>query len=331
MRNSPLKNNIDVLDSLRAFAALSVCLFHFICTTTGFIETEWILNTFSVGKFGVQLFFVISGFVIPWSMYHAGYKFKNVFAFFLKRIARLEPPYLFSIFLALVILYLRENFLGKENDHMIVTLKQIVLHFGYLIPFFEGYKWLNQVYWTLAIEFQYYIFMALTFIPLTHSALPKRILIYAFMLLLSIYNDSEFLPHWLPLFLLGILLFMFKVSLISGVEYYLVTGIVLIYGLFLYPVWAIVYSVIPLALILYYPDLKIKLFNYIGKFSYSLYLIHPLIGASVINLLSHHSSSPWMKFLFVSVGLCITFLGAWLTYLFIEKPSKKLSSSVKYR
>jgi len=98
---SKSKNNIVVLDSLRAFAALSVCLFHFVCTTTGYITTDWILNLFDIGKYGVQLFFVISGFVIPWSMYAAGFQLKNLFSFLFKRLARLEPPYVFSVLIAL--------------------------------------------------------------------------------------------------------------------------------------------------------------------------------------------------------------------------------------
>jgi peptidoglycan/LPS O-acetylase OafA/YrhL len=148
--------NIVILDSLRAFAAISVCLFHFVCTTTGYIKGEWILELFSIGKYGVQMFFVISGFVIPWAMFNARFEFKNFFTFLFKRLARLEPPYIFSVFLVLIILFLREYLLGLNTDHIHVSVKQVLLHFGYLIPFFEEYKWLNQVYWTLAIEFQYY-------------------------------------------------------------------------------------------------------------------------------------------------------------------------------
>jgi proteic killer suppression protein len=96
--------NVPILDSLRAFAALSVCLFHFVCTTTDYIKTQWILDIFSVGSYGVQLFFVISGFVIPWSMYNANFKINHFFKFALKRFSRLEPPYIASLFFAIFIL-----------------------------------------------------------------------------------------------------------------------------------------------------------------------------------------------------------------------------------
>ena len=59
-----IDSKINVLDSLRAFTTLSVCLYHFVCTTTGYVTNRWILDIFSVGKFGCGLlFFVISGFV----------------------------------------------------------------------------------------------------------------------------------------------------------------------------------------------------------------------------------------------------------------------------
>ncbi len=284
-------NNIPILDSLRAFAALSVCLYHFVCTTTGYITTDWILNVFSVGKFGVQLFFVISGFVIPWAMFVAGFKFSDFFKFLLKRLARLEPPYIFSILIALGLLYLREKLLGSTNDHMEISLKQVFLHFGYLIPFFESYKWLNQVYWTLAIEFQYYFFIALLFIPLIKSSFLYRLLMYVAIVALSFIAGEKFLPYWLPVFSLGIILFLFKAKFIEQKEYYLVSFLLICFCFYKYPIASVVFSLIPVVLILFYSNIKVIGLDFFGKMSYSIYLVHPLIGASFINILSHSVNS----------------------------------------
>ena len=324
-------NNIPILDSLRAFAALSVCLFHFVCTTTGYINTEWILNAFSIGKYGVQLFFVISGFVIPWAMFNAGFTFSHFFKFLLKRLARLEPPYIFSIVIALTILFLREKLLGSQNNHMEVSYKQIILHFGYLIPFFEGYKWLNQVYWTLAIEFQYYFFIAILFIPLTRANLFYRIIIYSAIIALSFIGNDKFLPYWLPIFLLGVILFLYKSKLIIQKEFYSVTALILIFCIYKYPFVSVLYAMIPIFFVLYFSDLKIKGLNFLGKMSYSIYLIHPLIGASFINILSHSVNSFIGKIFVILGGILITLISSYLMYLIIEKPSKKLSSSINYK
>lgn len=323
--------NIPVLDSLRAFAALSVCLYHFVCTTTGFISTTWVLDLFSVGKYGVQLFFVISGFVIPWAMFHAKFEFKNLFAFMLKRLARLEPPYLFSIVIALIILFLREKFLGPQNEHLAISFKQVALHLGYLIPFFNGYKWLNQVYWTLAIEFQYYLFIALLFIPLIRSKLIFRIFIYAAIIALSFVGSARFLPHWLPVFLIGITLFLYKAKLVGTKEYYSVTILLVAFCIYKYPVVSVIYTLIPVLFVLFFEDLKIKGLNFLGKTSYSIYLIHSLIGASFINVLSHSVHSALGKFFVIVCGTILTLLSAYAMYRLIENPSKKISANVKYK
>lgn len=320
-----------MLDSLRAFAALSVCLFHFVCTTTGYVQTPWLLDSFSIGKYGVQLFFVISGFVIPWAMFHAGYQLKYFGSFLLKRLARLEPPYVFSIILALTALFLRESLLGKSNDHITISVKQVALHLGYLIPFFEGYKWLNPVYWTLAIEFQYYLLIALLFIPLVKFSLWIRYGIYILILALSIISHEKFIFFWLPVFFLGILLFLHMTSMILKREYYISTAVFIIFCFFKYPITSVIYAVIPLVCVLFFRERKVPFLDYIGKFSYSLYLVHPILGASLINILSHKFTTPYAKFAVILSGIIFTLLSAWITYLLIEKRSKKLSSSIKYK
>lgn len=322
--------HIPVLDSLRSFAALSVCAFHFICTTTGFINNEWILNLFSIGQYGVQTFFVISGFIIPWSMYHAGFKIKNFFSFFLKRLARLEPPYLFSLTIAVVLLYIRGRFYNPAHEDFHLNGIQLALHFGYLIPFFENYKWLNVVYWTLAVEFQYYLFIALLFIPLIRSVLFFRVIVYAAILGSSFLSGKEFLPYWLPIFLLGILLFLKMVALISLREYFLATFFTVCFSFYHYSPVLVLYALIPVVSVLYCKNLKVWFLDAVGKFSYSLYLIHTLIGATVVNVLSHRSSSCFSKIAIVLSGFTISIISAWMIYLIIEKRSKKLSSSVKY-
>ncbi len=326
-----LKDRIPVLDNLRAFAALSVCLYHFVCTTTGYIKSDWILNIFSFGKSGVQLFFVISGFIIPWSMYAAKYKLSNFITFMVKRLVRLEPPYIISFLVATTVLLLREYLLGANENLQEISITRVILHFGYLIPFFNQYEWINQVYWTLAIEFQYYLLIAILFIPLVNGGLISRICIYIVMLLCGFHQGSGFLPHWLPVFLLGILTFLYSVDKIGKVEFYGFLILSFSFCVFYYKLDEVMYMIIPVLMILYGSKIDFYIGNWLGKMSYSLYLIHPVIGASLINVLSHHIQHPLGKFLLITLGLIVSILSAWLMYRFIEKPSKKVSASLKYR
>lgn len=327
--NSP---KIEVLDSLRAFAALSVCIFHFICIT-GYIHTKWILDFFYHWQFGVQLFFVISGFVIPWSMYHANFKLKHFFKFAFKRFCRLEPPYLASLLLAIFILWGRDYFLHTNNFSNLVSLKRVALHFGYLIPLFENYKWLNDVYWTLAAEFQYYFLIALLFIPLIKSNFFLRVVIGGCMIGFSfIGGPREFLPYWLPVFYIGILIFLFKIQKIAKIEFYITVSVLFLFSCYHYHLGSVVYMLIAAVAILYYGECKVLILNYLGKMSYSIYLVHLPIGLTLMNIMAHSFFDTYLEKVFVLLsGFVATLISSYIMYLLVERPSKKLSASIKYK
>lgn len=322
-------HGIPVLDSLRGFAALSVCLFHFVYSTLNFVDETWVRTIFYQGIFGVQTFFVISGFIIPYSMYSAGYQFRDFFSFFVKRLARLEPPYLFSLVLALAILFLKSRIAASEQLTMPDTL-HIALHIGYLIPFFENYTWLNEVYWTLAVEFQFYIFIALFFVPLTRSSAPLRWLLYAGILAFSFVGSYQFLPQALPYFLLGILLFLFQTRRVGPSEFWTATALTSLLIVFRFPPVGLAFGLVTVLGVCFFQKQKVWGLHQLGKFSYSIYLLHPLIGSSIINVLSHRVHTPIQKCGVVSVGLLATLAFSWLMYRLIEQPSQKLSKSITY-
>jgi peptidoglycan/LPS O-acetylase OafA/YrhL len=320
---------IPILNSLRAFAALSVCLFHFICTTTGFITNPNILSIFSFGKYGVQLFFVISGFIIPWSMFNADYQLGNWAKFLLKRIIRLEPPYLISVLLAIIIITLRIFILRKSD--LDFTFTQIFLHIGYLIPFFDNYNWINQVYWTLAIEFQYYFFISFFFIALNNNFFSIRYLSYLIMICGGLISNSSFLPYWLPVFLIGVLIFQLKMKIVNIIEYISVTIISFLVIIYKHDPGELIYIVLGIVILLFYSKKDSKIGNLIGEFSYTIYLTHTIIGASFINILSHYVNSPLIKAVVIGIGILITLFSSFIIYNLVEKPSKKLSSRIIYK
>ncbi len=118
------------------------------------------------GYLGVDIFFVISGFVIPWSLYRSRYVLRDYPRFVLKRNVRLYPPYLASI----AITILATNFVLVPLFHiprMTITGRDLLWHFAYLNDLVHV-PWVNVVYWTLAIEFQWYLLIGLV-LPLLAS------------------------------------------------------------------------------------------------------------------------------------------------------------------
>ena len=88
-------NRVVVIDVLRGFAALAVTWFHL----TNIYEWSWLRHSGNYGWLGVEVFFVLSGFVIPYSIAHTyrGYTHADFPSFFVRRVVRLEPPYILSI------------------------------------------------------------------------------------------------------------------------------------------------------------------------------------------------------------------------------------------
>jgi peptidoglycan/LPS O-acetylase OafA/YrhL len=91
------------LDYLRGFGAIVVSLFHFTDKADYLTDTNLFKQLCSIGHYGVEIFFIISGVVIPYSMHKGKYHITNFFTFFKKRLIRIEPPYLICLVLALLL------------------------------------------------------------------------------------------------------------------------------------------------------------------------------------------------------------------------------------
>src|SRR5262249_41982624 len=150
--------------------ALSVCVFHL---NFGILR-PWT----SYCWLGVEVFFVISGFIVPYSMARAGYRLTLWPQFMMKRLIRLEPPYLVSIALVMVLGYastMAPDFRGLPFDWQ---WPQLLAHIGY-INAFVGWPWLNGVYWSLAIEFQFYMLIGLALPALLACSRATRLVVLA--------------------------------------------------------------------------------------------------------------------------------------------------------
>src|SRR3974390_3244319 len=167
MHTKAPNQRIGVINALRAFAAIFVAWGHFVAG-----QGKYLGLSGKYGYLGVHIFFVISGFVIPWSLYRSGYVLRDYPRFLLKRNVRLYPPYLASI----AVTVLATNLIMVPMFHMprlTVTAQSLLLHFAYLNDL-THVPWINVVYWTLAIEFQWYLLVGLMFPLLVTGSKPAR-------------------------------------------------------------------------------------------------------------------------------------------------------------
>jgi peptidoglycan/LPS O-acetylase OafA/YrhL len=163
------------IDGLRFIAIMAVIAFHvrqIISSPQHFnvplADThDWVNGLFGAGCNGVQLFFAISGFILilPFAKSHLGLgepvKLK---AYFLRRVTRLEPPYIIQLALLFVLccLVYRHTPAHPEYYHnpawFDYTWKHLLASLGYANGLiFHQHPMPNIVLWSLEVEVQFYL------------------------------------------------------------------------------------------------------------------------------------------------------------------------------
>jgi len=303
---------------LRGLAAIAVMLFHF---SEGYLPAaSWAQQLFAFGGLGVPVFFMLSGFILPYSLDQKGYRLQDFGHYFKRRLYRLEPAYLLSVATALALAALAAYFFPPSN--FVWSWSRLFLHLGYLIPFVEGQTWLNPVYWTLAVEFQFYLFLGLTYPWLKDPLSPKAWPILGLLFLGPwLYGSPVFFPFHAPLFLLGLLYYYWrKAAVPKAILLFLMGSVVLFLG-FRRP--DMPWILLGAFLLLEAPNRPSALADFLGHASYPLYLFHNIIGASVIlHLLAPRFDGSWRLLLVLGTALfCLLF--SYAVYYFMERPILK--------
>jgi peptidoglycan/LPS O-acetylase OafA/YrhL len=154
---------VPEIDGLRFLAIAGVVLFHIlgeVGSRSGRIipiEDRYQLLTSLIGNGdrGVRLFFVISGLVLalPFArQYLAGGKPVLLKNYFMRRVTRLEPPYIVSVLLFLVMLVLYTH---NQQPHLVQHALATMFYVHSLT--FGGFNPINMVSWSLEVEVQFYI------------------------------------------------------------------------------------------------------------------------------------------------------------------------------
>lgn len=322
------------LDSLRAVAALSVCVFHFTGGMLSKLTVPAAKELFSKGYMGVEIFFVISGFIIPYSLLNKNYRVSGFFTYFKQRVLRINPPAYLSILLILAQWFIIDKFVLHSWKHLDTLSAERLLHnFFFTVPF-TSYTWISIVFWTLAVEFQFYIFIGLLYNSLFERPVAWFFGLYALVGLAPLLPGSQVVGfvHYSSFFALGGVALLWRLQRISGASY--VAGL-LAFGAFAY--WQTgpyeMLAGLVTALAINGLSFKIPVLSFLGKLSYSLYLTHAIFGTSFEFLLVRlfPPSSDTQKLLLTACCLVLTVGGAYAFYHLVEKPCLRLSQHLTRR
>ena len=337
------KNRLESIDFLRGIAALAVVLYHS-THNTGLLNPEGVVyNIFKHGGgFGVSVFFVISGYILPYSMQKAKYTLKNYKSFFLKRIARIEPVYIASIIFTIFIFYTCSQLPSeywKHGDYS-VNFTNFILHLGYLVSFFDKQYWINPVFWSLGVEFQFYLIIGLIFPLLVrpNKYITFGLTLFTALLFWWIFEaliKGTYLHYGgtvlrvLPMFYLGIVLFQFQEKIIDK-YLFVILLIVLFYLCFPEFKWSDILAVI-IALIVIATVKKVNpIFLFLGKISFSLYLIHVPLGGFFILFIKNHFQDDLTRTLMTFLSVIPIIFISYIFYVLIEEPCIKWSKKIRY-
>jgi peptidoglycan/LPS O-acetylase OafA/YrhL len=148
------------LDVLRGLAALAVVFDHasyYLLHHVRTIVYQW----FHPGDYGVFVFFIISGYIVPASLERKG----SVRTFWVSRLFRLYPLYLLAVGIAVALYYAHLGSIrGEDSDPAASILSQLLMMSNVL----AGSN-LPSVVWSLSYEMVFYLLLTALFIARVHK------------------------------------------------------------------------------------------------------------------------------------------------------------------
>lgn len=264
-----MNNRNFSLDIIRSLAIFQVLIYHLFYRWSEFIGVNF--NFFNKQWLGVNLFFILSGYLISKSIRtHRS----NIY-FFKKRLKRILPAFYITLFIISIINYFEiysNNYSGWLNDNFYKSLifNMIFIPEGAL----NNYFYLDGVFWSLVVEFQFYLICTLFFFK-------KEVIKYLLILLAILsYSNVGNIDNFLPLarysawFLIGL-------SSFEKNKTFFTISIILSLGSFYDDLIGMINASLIIFIFYFFEKLNYnnipKIFKFLSKYSYEIYLIHQTV------------------------------------------------------
>ena len=339
-------DKLDYIDALRGYAILGVVAVHSLMGKVDVFGSSII----GLGAKGVQLFYIMSAFTLMLSFKNTIVKNKSNLNFFIRRFFRIAPMFYLAI---IVWLYLSVDIIYVYNDYRKISIGSIISHF-FLIHGLNP-NWQDSLVpggWSVAVESIFYILCPFFFLKIT--SLKNAILwflasLYIGSLITYLLSNLNIIPFswkrdlWLygyfpnqaNVFLVGFLLYYlqfesnFKIVKILIFLLLLIIPNFLIYRLLNFEVHNEINILVTYSFIFLFFLVKNKRFEFlkpnfiqvIGKFSYSIYIIHFIvlyfISRYKLDILFTNNTINYI-FIFL-ITLIISTLVSSITYKYIEQ------------
>ncbi len=331
-------SRFEALDAIRGVAALLVVMFHF---TMRRPEANY---GFKLGVTAVDLFFLMSGFVIFFSLD----RIKSWQDFVKKRFVRLYPTYWACMLITGAVLY---YYFDSKSPSPLPFLTRFAANMTMFQAWF-GQKDLDGPYWTLIVEMQFYIIMLLFYQFQKLKVFEKYgllIVLISGLYGIDVWRNNvqtfyNFLTNYIPIinhfpvFYAGIIFYLgFKEGFSKQRILYLVISFFAqlllfndggrshMYVNFQTYIFMLIsyFGVMTLFVKQKINFIAIKPFLFLGQISYTLYLLHQYLGKWVLIpiLMNRYHFAYWSALL---TTLFLIIILAYLVHILVEKQSSKL-------
>jgi len=337
------KHSLQLVQMLRGIASLLVVLLHCTITVNESQGRPFLFDVFKFGGAGVDIFFVLSGFIITYTSAPALKQQQGFTPFIRKRFVRIFPVYWIVISFFLLLQVLMPSFYRTHYDFSAANLLGTYL-------LFPGHTMVNGVSWTLTYELFFYLIFSLAFLIRNRAVLAGLCVIYILGLIIpawfypqnitgNAWADLVIFPMNLEFFMgIAAALLIPKIPRQSG-RLLIVSGTLLFIAsaVFFNAGYAITGSAFNRVILFGIPSFllimgivkhelftKIKVHSFfvqLGEASYSLYLLHlPFVAAGIKIFSKLQISNTYLLHAFVLALVAALCIGSIFFFKIIEKP-----------
>lgn len=282
------------------------------------------------GQYGVGVFFIVSGLVIPISLKSASWQ-----DFILRRAMRIYPVYIAGFSFVILSIYLLSKYAGVDFKY---SASEIIAHFGVITRGPLGIDRIDGISWTLEVEIYFYLSMLLAarFLlkPGTKEVVAAAIFI-SFCSILTMKSSKYLIGVQIGsglMLLLGVVFYKFISNQTSKKEFLITQTIIIT----LIPVtwfygsgvtkytqhWVSGYllAILTFNACFYFKD-KIKestVLSHLSDISYPIYVVHALFGYSIMYYLASKGFGVYEA---ITAALIASYTASLALHIFVEKPS----------
>jgi peptidoglycan/LPS O-acetylase OafA/YrhL len=309
------------LDVLRGVAALAVVFFHYTRHGTRYFQ-DYPIDVW-IGKYGVHLFFVISGFVIFYTLE----KSRTVLDFGFSRFSRLYPTYWAALGILAVWMAIAQG--------PAFWWKGFVVN-ATMLQKFVGFPDVDDVYWTLGIELAFYALMTVIFAArqMRHIVIIACVWLVASGIWGSIHYytgpderslaTTWFILAYTPYFMAGIMFYLIHSrsfrTVYGGVIALALVAAFVIHGMTVGWITLGIFALVAAAVSGWLRVFVNPVTLWLGAISYPLYLIHRLPGYALLDWLNSLRVPHWVA---LAIAVPSALLAGTVLSWLVERPAMR--------